>query len=152
MIGVAGAGDAPPPLGEESAVIGTVQAFGLACGFLFLSLYGGVLADLENLLFGDFLGITRGEVLTLAIVSRARARLLRAGRAGRCCSPRSTSRSRAPAACPSAVVDSAFLLALGLAVAATAQITGVLLVFALLVAPAGDGAADHAAHRRSASS
>ena len=33
------------------------------------------------------------------------------------------------------LLDPAFLLVLGLAVAATAQITGVLLVFALLVAP-----------------
>ena len=39
-------------------------------------------------------------------------------------------------ACPCGCSLSAFLLVLGLAVAATAQITGVLLVFALLVAPA----------------
>jgi zinc/manganese transport system permease protein len=37
---------------------------------------------------------------------------------------------------PVRVLEPAFLVVLGLAVAATAQITGVLLVFALLVAPA----------------
>jgi zinc/manganese transport system permease protein len=37
---------------------------------------------------------------------------------------------------PVRLLEPAFLLVLGLAVAATAQITGVLLVFALLVAPA----------------
>jgi zinc/manganese transport system permease protein len=37
---------------------------------------------------------------------------------------------------PLRLLDPGFLLVLGLAVAATAQITGVLLVFALLVAPA----------------
>ena len=43
----------------------------LACGFLFLSLYGGVLANYEGLLFGSFLGITRGQVLVLAVVAAA---------------------------------------------------------------------------------
>src|SRR5260370_38648421 len=45
------------------------------------------------------------------------------------------SRSRARKV-PVRLLSVAFLLVLGLAVAATAQITGVLLVFALLVAPA----------------
>src|SRR5664280_2370519 len=36
--------------GEESALIGTVQAFALACGFLFVSLYHGFLSGLTNLL------------------------------------------------------------------------------------------------------
>ena len=39
-------------------MIGTVQVAGFALGFLFLSLYGGVLESLETLLFGSFLGIT----------------------------------------------------------------------------------------------
>ena len=43
---------------QESAVIGTVQVAGLALGFLFLSLYGGILESLETMLFGSFLGIT----------------------------------------------------------------------------------------------
>ena len=34
-----------------------------------MSLYGGVLGDLENLLFGTFLGISDGQVLTLAAVA-----------------------------------------------------------------------------------
>ncbi len=68
MIGLASAGGGRHR-GAESAVTGTVQAFGLACGLVFLSLYQGVLAGYENLLFGSFLGITRGQVLTLAIVA-----------------------------------------------------------------------------------
>src|SRR5438445_174594 len=55
--------------GQESAITGTVQALGLGCGFLFLSLYEGVLGNYETLLFGSFLGITRGQVLALAIVA-----------------------------------------------------------------------------------
>lgn len=121
--------------GEESAVTGTVQAFGLACGFLFLSLYQGVLSGYESLLFGDFLGITRGQVLTLTIVAVltlgffavAGRRLLFAS------IDEPVARSRGV---PVRRLALGFLLVLGLAVAATAQITGVLLVFALLVAPA----------------
>ena len=121
--------------GEESAVTGTVQAFGLACGFLFLSLYQGVLAGYENLLFGDFLGITRGQVLTLAIVCVVALGFFAV--VGRPLLFASVDEPVARAGgVPSARLSLAFMLALGLTVAATAQITGALLVFALLVAPA----------------
>lgn len=120
---------------QESAVTGTVQALGLACGFLFLSLYQGVLGGYESLLFGDFLGITRGQVLTLALVTALALGFFAA--AGR---PLLFASVDAPVArargVPARRLAMAFLLVLGLAVAATAQITGVLLVFALLVAPA----------------
>jgi zinc/manganese transport system permease protein len=120
---------------QESAVTGAVQAFGLACGFVFLSLYQGVLAGYENLLFGDFLGITRGQVLLLAIIA-----LLALGFfaiVGRPLLFASVDESVARAnGVPVRALTLAFLVVLGLAVAATAQITGVLLVFALLVAPA----------------
>jgi len=114
---------------------GTVQAFGLACGFVFLSLYQGVLSGYESLLFGDFLGITRGQVLTLAIVAALTLGFFAV--AGR---PLLFASIDEPVARSSGVpvrrLALGFLLVLGLAVAATAQITGVLLVFALLVAPA----------------
>ena len=55
--------------------------------------------------------------------------------------------ARAPTACRCARSSSRFLLVLGLAVAATAQITGVLLVFALLVAPPATAQQLTAAHR-----
>jgi zinc/manganese transport system permease protein len=121
--------------GEESAITGAVQALGLACGFLFLSLYKGVLAGYESLLFGDFLGITRGQVLLLTIVTvLALSFIAIVGR------PLLFASVDEPVArssgVPVRVLTLAFLLVLGLAVAATAQITGVLLVFALLVAPA----------------
>ena len=54
---------------EESAVIGIVQAFALACGFLFVSLYHGLLSGIAALLFGSFVGITDGQVLTLLLVA-----------------------------------------------------------------------------------
>jgi zinc/manganese transport system permease protein len=120
---------------QESAVIGTVQAFALALGFLFLSLYSGVLESLETLLFGSFLGITTGQVRTLLIV--ALATLIFFIGAGRPLLFSSVDEQVARASnVPVRALSIAFLLVLGFAVAATAQIIGVLLVFALLVAPA----------------
>jgi zinc/manganese transport system permease protein len=120
---------------QESAVIGSIQAGGLALGFLFLSLYGGILTNLESLLFGSFLGITTDQVGTLAAITVGV--LLFFAVAGR---PLLFSSVDEPAAAargvPVRLLHVAFLLVLGLAVAATAQITGALLVFALLVAPA----------------
>ena len=40
----------------QSAATGTVQAFLLACGYLFIALYHGLLSGLNALLFGTFLG------------------------------------------------------------------------------------------------
>jgi zinc/manganese transport system permease protein len=134
VIGLAGS-SALRHRGEESAVTGTVQAFGLGCGFLFLSLYQGVLGGYEDLLFGNFLGITRAQVLTLVVVcALALAFLALVGRPLLFASvDESVARARGV---PVRALSLAFLLTLGFVVAATAQITGALLVFALLVAPA----------------
>ena len=121
--------------GGESAAIGTVQTAGLALGFLFLSLYHGVLGGLESLLFGTFLGVSRGQVLTLLIL--ACVALVLIGVVGRPLLFATVDDQVARAhGVPVRALDIAFMLILGLAVAATSQITGALLVFALLVAPA----------------
>lgn len=118
----------------ESAAIGTVQTVGLAAGFLFLSLNQSILGGPETLLFGTFLGITRGQVLVLlgvAVVSLAALTVL-----ARPLLFASIDRSVARASgVPVRLLDAAFLLILGLAIAAVSQLTGALLVFALLVAP-----------------
>ena len=56
---------------EESAAIGTLQAFALACGFLFVSLYQGFLSDLNNLLFGAITGVSDDQVLVLLLAGVA---------------------------------------------------------------------------------
>ncbi len=121
--------------GQESAAIGTVQAAALAAGFLFLSLYKGVLGGLESLLFGTFLGISRGQVLTLALVAVVvLSALALAGRPLLFASlDPQIARARGV---PVRALDTGFLVLLGFAVAATSQITGALLVFALMVTPA----------------
>ena len=120
---------------RESAATGTVQAFALGLGFLFVGLYHGLLNSLESLLFGTFLGITDGQVRTLvAVAAAALAALALVGR------PLFFASVDADVARASGVpvraLSLGFLLLLGFAVAATSQITGVLLVFALLVTPA----------------
>ena len=134
-IGAAGGSGARRNRSQEAAVTGAVQAFGLACGFVFLSLYQGVLAGYENLLFGTFLGVTRGQVLVLAVVAVLALAFL--ALAGRPLLFASVDQGVARASgVPTRALGLAFLLVLGLTVAETVQITGVLLVFTLLVAPA----------------
>lgn len=119
----------------ESAAIGTVQAFGLGLGFLFVTLYSGQLGEIESLLFGTFLGITAPQVQTLLWVAAVALAALAA--IGRPLLFASVDGAVARAAgVPVGGLSLAFLLLLGLAVAATAQIVGALLVFALLVTPA----------------
>jgi zinc/manganese transport system permease protein len=119
----------------ESAAIGTLQAFALGLGFLFVGLYGGQLAGLEALLFGTFLGITSGQVVTLLCI--AVAVLLVLAVLGRPLLFASIDGAVAQAGgVPIRLLGVVFLLLLGMAVAATAEITGALLVFALLVTPA----------------
>ena len=52
--------------------IGAIQALALAVGFLFVSLYGGVLGDLESLLFGNLLGVCDGAGAAARAVVAAR--------------------------------------------------------------------------------
>jgi zinc/manganese transport system permease protein len=120
---------------EQSAVIGSVQALALGLGFLFVSLYGGVLGDLDNLLFGTFLGISDQQVLVLAgVAAFAVAALAVLGRPLLFASVDADVASARGV--PVRALGIVFLVLLGLAVAATSQITGVLLVFALLLMPA----------------
>jgi zinc/manganese transport system permease protein len=122
-------------LASESAAIGTVQAFGLALGYLFMSLYGGLLGGYESLLFGTFLGITDQQVAMLIGVTVCALVVVAA--LGRPLYFASVDGTVAAANGVSiAALSVGFLLLLVLAVAATSQITGALLVFALLVAPA----------------
>jgi zinc/manganese transport system permease protein len=120
---------------EQSAVIGTLQAFALACGFLFVSLYNGFLSGLNSLLFGTIVGVTdrqvrllliSGVVCLIVLVTLGRPLLFST------VDPVVASSRRVPVR----LVGAAFLLLLGVSAAGTSQVTGSLLVFALLVAPA----------------
>ena len=125
--------------GEQSAVIGSVRAFALACGFLFVSLYKGFLTGLNSLLFGTITGVSDSQVRTLVLagaVSLAGLAVLGRPLLFASVDP-GVARARGV---PVRLVSAAFLLLLGVAAAGTSQVTGSLLVFALLVAPAAAAA------------
>src|SRR5213075_2459389 len=122
-------------LSSESAAIGSVQALALALGFLFVSLYHGVLNGLDSLLFGTFLGITTQQVIVLLAVALAAVSLVAIAVRPLFFASVDADVARAGGV-PVSALGFGFLLVLGLSVAATSQITGALLVFALLVTPA----------------
>ncbi len=101
---------------------------------LFIALYHGFLGNTSALLFGSFLGITGGQVLTLLAVAAVVLALLAAIGRPLLFASIDTDVARAHGV-PVRALDVAFLLLLGAATAAVSQITGVLLVFALLVLP-----------------
>ena len=126
-----------------------VQAFALACGFLFVSLYHGSSNGLERAAVrhlprhhrrpGAGAAGRRPPAVLVVLAGDRPAAAVRLGRPRR-----RRGRRRAGARC-----SLGFLLLLGLAVAATSQITGALLVFALLVTPAATAQpADRAAGAR----
>jgi zinc/manganese transport system permease protein len=119
---------------EESAGIGVVQAFALASGFLFVSLYRGFLNGINALLFGSFLGITQSQVLVLLLVAAAALAVLSV-----VARPLLFASIDPDVAAARGVrvraLSTLFLVLLGLTVAEVSQITGTLLVFALLVMP-----------------
>lgn len=119
----------------EPAVVGVIQAFALGCGFAFAHLYHGFLSStLDNLLFGTFLGVTDDQVLVLFAVAAAAAATLAV--IGRPLLFSSVDPSVAAGrGVPVRVLSATFLVVLAVAVAEISQITGALLVFALLVMP-----------------
>jgi len=121
--------------GDESAVVGTVQGFALACGFLFVTQYKGFLSGLTSLLFGTITGVSDSQVIVLLISGFCCLAVLALG--GRVLLFASLDPSVAKArGVPVRLVGTGFLVLLAVAVAGASQITGSLLVFALLVAPA----------------
>jgi zinc/manganese transport system permease protein len=119
----------------ESAVIGTVQAFAVASGMLFVALYKGFLNGTNALLFGSFLGITHIQVIVLGVVAAVVLAIL--AFIGRPLLFTSVDADVARAhGLPARPIDTVFLIILGASAAEVSQITGALLIFALLVLPA----------------
>jgi zinc/manganese transport system permease protein len=125
----------PGRLERHSATVGAVQAMALALGFWFVSLYRGFLGNLSGFLFGSFLGVTRDDVMVLAVTAVvALAALAVVGRPLLFASV--DPRVAEAAGVPVRAVSLVYLILLGCAVAEASQFTGVLLVLALVVVPA----------------
>lgn len=130
MIGVLGLRDR-----ERDSVIGTILAFGLGLGVLFLSLYHRYATAAFNLLFGTITGVSTAQVellagcgvLVLALVAAMYRPLMFASVDPEVAEARGV---------PMRVLSIAFLVVLGFAVAEAVQVVGVLLVLTLVVTPA----------------
>lgn len=120
---------------SESAAIGTVLVVALALGFLFASLYPGFVGAVYGYLFGSFLGITDVQVLLLLVAAVVVLTIVAAIARPLLWASVDPEAARARGV-PVRALAVLFLVVLGVGVAEAAQITGTLLVFALLVAPA----------------
>ena len=126
-------------LGKRAATrdvqIGTVLAFMLGLGVLFISLYKGYATEAYSLLFGEILGISSGDVvitlvaaiITLLALALMYRRLLFT----------SLDEDVAEAKGVSVLgMNVAFMVLVALATSIAVQVVGVLLIFALMVTPA----------------
>ena len=118
----------------RDVVIGLVMAASLGLGYLFISLYTGNAQNAYSILFGQIFGITTGAVLitigtsviVLAVLTAIFRPLLFASLDEEVAQARGV-RVRA--------IGIGFMLLMALAVSEAVQVSGVLLIFALLVAP-----------------
>jgi zinc/manganese transport system permease protein len=123
-------------LRDRDTVIGIVLVFALGLGVLFLSLYNGGNAGLAvSILFGEILGVTSDQVvltlvigvITMLLIAVMYRPLLFASVDAEVAEARGV---------PVRLLSIAFVMTVGLAVAVSVQVVGVLLIFALLVTPA----------------
>ena len=121
--------------GSRDVEIGTVLAFMLGLGILFISLYSGYATEAYSILFGEILGISSTDVaitaatgflLLVAVVAIYRPLLFS-----------SIDEAVAEArGVPVFRLNAAFMLLVAAATSIAVQVVGVLLIFALMVTPA----------------
>jgi len=115
--------------------IGIVLAFTLGLGLLFISLYSGYATEAYSILFGEILGISYGQVLLTLV-----AGVVIIGAVGVLYRPllfASLDEDVAEAkGMPMLFIGTVFMLLVAVAVSFSVQVTGVLLIFSLMVTPA----------------
>lgn len=130
IIGVGGA-----KASEKNAIIGVLMPFGLGLAILFLALYDGRAASKFGLLTGQIVAITPGQILTLVVCSLIVLLVLAVIWRPLMFASLDPEVARAKGV-PVSGLTIVFMLVLGLAVALSVQVVGVLLVLALLITPA----------------
>ena len=121
---------------RSDMAIGMVLSAALGLGVLFLSLYSGFAGQALAILFGDIFGVAPGQVMeiiiltllslgALALFSR---RLLFASTQPRLAEARGLSLK---------ALSIGFMIVLAVSVSLASQVVGILLVFTLIIAPAG---------------
>jgi zinc/manganese transport system permease protein len=132
-LGIGVSGD---KLQRSDMAIGMVLSISLGLGTLFLSLYRGYAGQKMTILFGDIFGVSTGQIeemvvlslLGLAALAFFSRKLLFASIQPRLAEARGLSLTG---------LSLAFMVVLALSVSLASQIVGVLLVFTLVIAPAG---------------
>ncbi|HYB79080.1 MAG TPA: metal ABC transporter permease [Thermoplasmata archaeon] len=115
--------------------IGTVLAFMLGLGLIFLSLYNGYATEAYSILFGEILGISNASVLltveagvlVIGVLLLMYRPLLFASLDEDVAEARGL---------PMLLINLVFMLLLAVAISFAVQVVGVLLIFALMVTPA----------------
>lgn len=131
---------------HRDVYIGIILAFALGLGLLFLSLYTGYATEAISILFGEILGIAAIDVLRTLLFSVLI--LVAVGLLYRPLLFSSLDEEVAEAkGLPTLYIGIAFLLLVAVAVSIAIQVTGVLLIFSLMVTPAAT--AQHLASRPS---
>jgi zinc/manganese transport system permease protein len=120
---------------ERDSAIGSVLAFGLGVGVLFLSLYQGYATEATNLLFGSIVGVSDTQLRNLAIVGvivLVGLALLYRPLLFSSVDPEIA----AARGVPLRALSVAIFLLLALTTAEAIQVVGVLLVLTLVITPA----------------
>jgi zinc/manganese transport system permease protein len=129
---------------HRDVYVGIVLAFALGLGLLFLSLYTGYATEAISLLFGEILGIAWEDVVRTLVFT-----LLILGAVGLIYRPLLFSSLDEEVAeakgLPTLTIGVVFLLLVAVAVSVAVQVTGVLLIFSLMVTPAAT--AEHLASK-----
>jgi len=123
-------------LARRDLAIGMVLSMSLGLGTLFLSLYSGFAGQAKAILFGNIFGVSGTQIaqmvvlslLSLAGLAIFSRRLLFASTQPRLAEARGLSLS---------ALSMAFMTVLAISVTLASQIVGILLVFTLIIAPAG---------------
>jgi zinc/manganese transport system permease protein len=139
LVFTCGGGIAIAALGRKAAnrdvQIGTVLAFMLGLGVLFISLYSGYATEAYSLLFGEILGISSTDVLVTLVAGCALLAAIAA--VYRPLLFTSLDEDVAEAKGVSTFwVGMIFMLLVAVATSIAVQVVGVLLIFALMVTPA----------------
>jgi zinc/manganese transport system permease protein len=127
-----------PRASHRDVEIGTVLAFMLGLGVLFISLYTGYATEAYSILFGEILGISSIDVLVTAIAASAIFMVIMT--VYRPLLFASLDEDVAEArGLPMRALGIVFMLLVALAMSIAVQVVGVLLIFSLMVTPAAIG-------------
>jgi zinc/manganese transport system permease protein len=135
LLAAIGIGTLGVRLRDRDVAIGSILAFGLGLGVLFLTLYTRYATEAFTILFGTITGVSRAEVLLL--LGLGAATLLALAVISRPLMFASVDPEVAEArGVPVRALSLGFLVILAIAVAEAIQVVGVLLVLTLLITPA----------------